>query len=72
MISSIYLLKRGVDLNRKDIYGNTPLGVALLYNHSNYAVVLMQNKCEIESLLTEPDDEKFKDVIKQREHDIRV
>lgn len=63
MISSIYLLKRGVDINAKDIYGNSPLGVALLYGHSNYAVVLMQNKCEINTLLSEPDSEKFKQEI---------
>ena len=70
MISSIYLLKRGVDINKKDIYGNTPLGCALLYNHSNYAVVLMQNKCEISTLLTEPDVEKFKEEIEKNERQV--
>ena len=60
MISSIYLLKRGVKIDSQDIYGNTPLGCALLYNHPNYAVVLMQNNCDIHSMLFEPDSTKVK------------
>ena len=60
MISSIYLLKRGVDINKKDIYGNSPLGCALLFDHPNYAVVLMQNNCDIQNMLFEPDSSKLK------------
>ena len=33
-ISSMYLEKKGVDLKQKDIFGNTPLAVAMLNGHS--------------------------------------
>lgn len=67
MISAIYLLKRGVDINKKDVYGNTTFGIALLYQHSNLAIVLMQNQCDINSFLIEPDTEVFEKEIKERE-----
>ena len=56
MISSIYLLKRGVDINKTDIYGNSPLGIALLHDHQNYAVILLQNNCDVKAPLFKPED----------------
>lgn len=47
MISSIYLINRKVDINAKDIDGNTPLGIALLAGHQSYTVILMQNECNV-------------------------
>ena len=43
-ISSLYILQRGAQLESKDIYGNTPLGVALKNSHFDYGIILIQ-KC---------------------------
>lgn len=40
-ISSLYILQRGAQLESKDIYGNTPLGISLLRNHFNYGIILI-------------------------------
>jgi ankyrin repeat protein len=41
-ICAIYMMGRGADLQRKDIYGNTPLAVGLLNGHYNYGIILIQ------------------------------
>ncbi len=33
-ISTMYLMKKGVDLQQKDLFGNTPLATSLLHGHS--------------------------------------
>ena len=43
-ICAIYLINRGADPEKKDIYGNTALGVGLLNQHYNYGIILIQNK----------------------------
>ena len=40
-ISSLYITQRGALLESKDIYGNTPLGIALKHNHFNYGIILI-------------------------------
>ena len=40
-ISSLYIVQRGAQLESKDIYGNTPLGIALKKNHFNYGIILI-------------------------------
>ena len=40
-ISSLYILQRGALLESKDIYGNTPLAVALKNKHFNYGIILI-------------------------------
>jgi ankyrin repeat protein len=40
-ISSIYLIQRGASISSVDIYGNTPLAVAMLYKQFNYAITLI-------------------------------
>jgi len=40
-ICAMYLAKRGANLEAADIYGNTPLGVALTYNHFNYGIIMI-------------------------------
>lgn len=40
-MSAIYMLQRKADLNIKDIFGNKPLGIALLYSQWNLATMLI-------------------------------
>jgi ankyrin repeat protein len=40
-ISTLYILNRGADLEAKDIYGNTPLGISLLRKHFVYGILLI-------------------------------
>jgi len=46
-ISSLYILQRGARLESKDIYGNTPLGVALKNQHFNYGIILIQKSADV-------------------------
>lgn len=46
-ISSLYILQRGAKLETKDIYGNTPLGVALLKGHFEYGIILIQKNADV-------------------------
>ena len=43
----MYILQRGADLSRKDIYGNTPLGIALDRSHFNYGIILIQKNADV-------------------------
>jgi len=38
----MYMIQRGADMEKKDIYGNTPLGVGLMNKHFNYGIILIQ------------------------------
>ena len=40
-ISTIYLIQRGASITSVDIYGNTPLGVSMLYKQFHYAIILI-------------------------------
>jgi len=40
-ICAMYLEKRGANKEAVDIYGNTPLGVALLAHHHNFAIIMI-------------------------------
>lgn len=46
-ISVIYLIQRGASTKSVDIYGNTPLGVAMLYKQFNYAITLIQKNADV-------------------------
>lgn len=46
-ISSLYIIQRGAQLESKDIYGNTPLVVALQANHFNYGIILIQKLADV-------------------------
>lgn len=46
-ISTLYILNRKADLEGKDIYGNTPLGIALTHNHFNYGIILIQKNADV-------------------------
>lgn len=46
-ISSLYMLQRGSNLEKTDIYENTPLGCALLGQHFNYCILLIQKEASV-------------------------
>eukprot|EP01022_Parablepharisma_sp_SALTPOND_P016007 TRINITY_DN2302_c3_g1_i1.p1 TRINITY_DN2302_c3_g1~~TRINITY_DN2302_c3_g1_i1.p1 ORF type:complete len:1273 (+),score=196.37 TRINITY_DN2302_c3_g1_i1:5084-8902(+) len=60
-ISSIFLLNRGATLETKDRYGNTPLGVAFLYGHPDYAITLIERNANVSALVYPENPELFKD-----------
>lgn len=41
-ICTLYILQRGSNIEAKDIYGNTALGICLLKKHFNYGIILIQ------------------------------
>lgn len=45
---SMFLQKRGANKEAVDIYGNTPLAVALLSHHHNFCIIMIQNACSID------------------------
>eukprot|EP01087_Luapelamoeba_hula_P009311 TRINITY_DN2401_c0_g2_i2.p1 TRINITY_DN2401_c0_g2~~TRINITY_DN2401_c0_g2_i2.p1 ORF type:complete len:1324 (+),score=258.43 TRINITY_DN2401_c0_g2_i2:192-4163(+) len=52
-ICSLYLLARGAQLEREDTQGNTPLSVALLSHHPDYAIVLIQKQANVKHKVVE-------------------
>ena len=44
---AMYLVNLGALTEAKDIYNNTPLGVALLNNHYNYGILMIQKNCKV-------------------------
>ena len=46
-ISTVFLLNRGADLEATDIYSNTPLGIAFLYRHPDYAITLIERNANV-------------------------
>ena len=46
-ICTLYILNRGANLEAKDIYGNTPLGISLLRKHFVYGILLIQKKADV-------------------------
>jgi ankyrin repeat protein len=45
--SSLFLIQRGARVDNKNIFGNTPLGTCLQNSHWNLAIILLQNKCNM-------------------------
>lgn len=41
-ICAMYIIQRGANMEAKDIYGNTALGVGLMNRHYNYGIILIQ------------------------------
>jgi len=58
-ISSIFLLNRGALLETKDKYENTPLAVAFLYNHPDYAITLIERNANVKALVHPEKPELF-------------
>jgi ankyrin repeat protein len=40
-ICTLYILQRGANLESKDIYGNSVLGISILRKHFNYTILLI-------------------------------
>ena len=60
-ISSVFLLNRGATLEKKDKHGNTPLAIAFLYRHPDYAITLIERNANVSELVNpeNPEDEKI-------------
>ena len=56
----MYLDKRGANKEAIDIYGNTPLGVAMLAQHHNYCIIMIQKNADYTKLVHKVDPEKIK------------
>lgn len=56
----MYLIQRGANIERKDIYGNTPLGVGLMNAHYNYGIILIQKLASVLPLVFKEDPERIK------------
>jgi hypothetical protein len=56
----MYLVQRGAKLEAKDIYGNTPLGVGLMYQHYNYGIILIQKGASVHPLSFREEPDRIK------------
>jgi hypothetical protein len=59
-ICAMYLVQRGGQLEAKDIYGNTALGVGLMHSHYNYGIILIQKGASVHPLSFREDPERIK------------
>ena len=62
---SMFLQKRGADKEAVDIYGNTPLAVALLSHHHNFCIIMIQNACNINKPVHRIDPARIEQMWKQ-------
>ena len=58
----MYLEKRGANLESKDSYGNTPLGIGLLNDHYNFGIIMIQKNADVKALVTKEKQEITKKV----------
>jgi hypothetical protein len=56
----MYMVQRGAKLEAKDIYGNTPLAVGLMYSHFNYGIILIQKGASVHPLSFREDPDRIK------------
>ena len=54
-------------MERKDIYGNTSLGVGLMKRHYNYGIILIQKQASIHPLTHREDFERIKKLQEEEE-----
>jgi ankyrin repeat protein len=62
----ICLNKRGVNKEAVDIYGNTPLGVALSSSHHNAAIIMIQKGANVRALVHQEDPVRLERERKQQ------
>ena len=58
----MYLVTRGANLETKDIYGNTSLGVGVMYQHYNYGIILIQKEAKVHPLTYFENPEEIKKI----------
>ena len=63
----MYIIQRGAQLERKDIYGNTPLGVGLMYQHYNFRIFLIQRNASVHPLTYREDFERINKMWEEEE-----
>lgn len=66
-MSAIYILQQGADLTLKDIFGNKPLAIALLYSQWNLATVLIQKDSDMKQTVWFEDYERQDRIWKRKE-----
>jgi len=63
----MYIIQRGAQLEGQDIYGNTPLGVGLMYQHYNYGIILIQKGAKVHPMTFREDHERIKKMWEEEE-----
>lgn len=63
----MYIIQRGAQLEGHDIYGNTPLGVGLMYQHYNYGIILIQKGAKVHPMTFREDHERIKKMWEEEE-----
>ena len=58
-VCAVYLINRGASYEKKDIYGNTPLGVGLLNGHYNYGIILIEKNLDVKVPVFSENPEKI-------------
>eukprot|EP00347_Sterkiella_histriomuscorum_P020277 403338418 len=71
-ISTMFLYKKGVDLHHQDLFGNTPLATALLCNHIQYAIMLINYGSEVKQLVHQESKEVYDEFKKKREQETMI
>lgn len=66
-ICAMYMIKRGANLESKDIYGNTPLGVSILNKHYNFGIIMIQKNADVLQMVHPETPEKIKKMWKKQE-----
>ena len=51
LLSSLFLIDKNAQIERSDRFGNTPLALAFLYNHPDYAIALIQKGASLGKLV---------------------
>lgn len=62
----MYLDKRGANKEAVDIYGNTPLGVALKSKHHNYCIIMIQKESNVSKLVHPIEPERIEKMWRQQ------
>lgn len=70
----MYLLQKGANLEIKDMYGNTPLSTALLYQKQHFAAILIKEGADVNVMIEEESQKRAKKLWKQMlgEEEVKV